>query len=270
MRPLLFEIEIFGHHLAFNGYGFMIGLALVTWAAFVRREALRLGEKKMAEGGTITLFILIAALFLGGKGLYFLTIAGDESSKASLETGFVFWGSILAATPAMYLRLKSLGVPIYRGLDIFAAATPWAHALGRIGCFLAGCCYGHRCTEDFPLAVVFHAGVGLHDLPLHPVQIYEALGLLLLFTFLWCWLRKRKSFDGQLFYTYFIGYSLLRCVTESFRGDPGRKFLFGGGDLGPGDRPSLGSISTSVFISLMMALVGVVFYLLRRRRCRRS
>lgn len=263
MHPVLFQFEFFGRPIAFNSYGLMIGISVVLWAHFVRQEAARLGYKRMAEGTTVTVLILVGALYLGGKGLYLWTIAGqDNLADENIQTGFVFWGSIIAATPAMIFRLKALKVPVLRGLDVFAAACPMAHAIGRIGCFLAGCCYGHHC--DNALAVTFEHGVGLNGVPIHPVQLYEMVLLTGLWIFLWYYLRPRKTFDGQLIVTYFIGYSILRCITESFRGDPGRKFVFGGEGLYPGDRPE--GISVSVLISFLMVLVGIGIYRFAKRR----
>ncbi len=263
MHPVVFELHLFGSSIPFNSYGLMIGLSLILWGHFVRQEAQRLGYQRMADGTTVTMLILVAALFLGGKGLYLLTIADtDAIDSANLQTGFVFWGSIMAASPAMYFRLRYLGVPVLAGLDVFAAACPMSHALGRIGCFLAGCCYGHRC-ENF-LGVTFNDGVGLRGIPLHPVQLYEFFGLTALFIYLWYYLRPRKTFDGQLLVSYFIGYSVLRCITELFRGDPGRRFIFGGEGLAPGDAPE--GISTSVLLSFVMVVVGLIIYRIAKRR----
>ena len=265
MSPILFEFELFGRTLSFNAYGLMVGLAFLTWAYLVRAEAARLGLKRMERGMTGTLVTLIASMFIGGKGLYALTVLGDDGVELDLEQGFVFWGAIIAATPAMIWRLKSLGVPILQGLDIFATPTPAGHALGRIGCFLAGCCYGHRCEQDW--AVTFDHGVGLNHVPLHPVQLYEAGLLALLFLVLRYVVRLRAKAHGEQVFAYFALYSLVRCLTEMFRGDPGRRYVFGGGMAAPGDPPD--GIATSVFISLAMALVGFVgWYLVRRRGAR--
>ncbi|MCB9832989.1 MAG: prolipoprotein diacylglyceryl transferase [Planctomycetes bacterium] len=265
MKPVIFEFDLFGRHLAFHSYGLMIGLAFLLWAWLCRRAARRDGELRLARGMTPSLMVLVAAMFLGGKGLYLLTVLGDDRAGRDLATGFVFWGAIIVATPAMILRLRALGVPVLRGLDVFAAATPAAHAVGRVGCFLAGCCYGHRC--DLPWAVTFREGVGLHDQPLHPVQLYEALLLVLLWLGLEYGLRPRRRADGELLFGYFAGYSVVRYVTELFRGDPGRRFVFGGADLAPGDPPE--GLSTSVFISAAMLLVGIVGFVLVRRRAGR-
>ena len=263
MYPVLFEWHILGRTVAFNSYGLMIGFSLLLWAFLVRREAERQGLQSMADGTSLSLIVLVAALFLGGKGLYLLTRWNDFlEGRVDLGTGFVFWGAILLAAPAMVWRLKALGVPVLKGLDIFALPTPASHALGRIGCFLAGCCYGHRC--DQPWAVTFHDGVGLRGVPLHPVQLYEAFLLMALFSVLWFRTRLRKTFHGQVLCTYFIGYAILRCITESLRGDPGRRFVLGGASVGPGDPPE--GISVSVFISLVMVVAGLLLYRWCRRR----
>jgi phosphatidylglycerol:prolipoprotein diacylglycerol transferase len=102
--------------------------------------------------------------------------------------------------------------------DFFAPALALGHAIGRIGCFFAGCCYGKE--SSLPWSVIFNdenslAVIGVH---LHPTQIYETIGNFLLFTFLKFYGRKKRR-TGMIFAVYLIIYSVLRFVVEIFRGD---------------------------------------------------
>jgi phosphatidylglycerol:prolipoprotein diacylglycerol transferase len=120
-------------------------------------------------------------------------------------------------------------MPLLAVLDVVAAPVALGHAIGRMGCFVAGCCYGK--PTSLPWGVTFTspvaeriAGTPLH-VSLHPTQLYEAgaefLNLLLLI-----WLGSRQRFTGQLIGAYFILYGIERGTIEFFRGDPGRTMMF--------------------------------------------
>ncbi len=263
LLPELFHFELFGRTLSVNGYGLMIGIGLVLWTWLVGKEARRLGLVSLQERTTSTLLVFIAALFVGGKGLYLLTLLGERAPDADdFQYGFVFYGGLLTAAPVMAWQSRRLGLGVLQGLDIFALPAPLAHAFGRLGCFLAGCCYGHRCS--LPWAVRFEHGRGLNGVFVHPVQLYESLGLLALFAVLWFFLRPRKRFDGQILFTYFLGYAALRCVTELFRGDPDRRILFADSPASPGDPPH--GIPLSTMIALVTALLCLLALFWLRRR----
>ena len=113
-------------------------------------------------------------------------------------------------------------MPTWKIADLVAPALALGHGFGRIGCFMAGCCYGKECA--LPWGATFHSeyahsltGIPLNE-TLHPVQLYESvlnfLNFLVLFTLL-----RRKKYDGQVFPFYIINYSVIRYFTEFFRGD---------------------------------------------------
>lgn len=266
MAPILFEFELFGRPFAIHGYGLMVGIAVVAWCAAAARESARLGNERLLRGNTVTCLMMIAAAYLGGKGLYWLTQVGQSDAEpGDGGTGFVFYGAVLLCIPALVLRGRMLGVSPWTMMDVFAVGTPLGHAIGRIGCFLAGCCYGHRC--DGPLGVEFPHG-GVPGVALHPVQLYEAAGNLAIWAWLFFRVRKRAAFPGQTTVSYLLAYAVVRTVTESFRGDPGRRFVFTDGVVGPGD-PPLG-ISTSVFIAALMAVGASIALVILVRRHRKA
>src|SRR5690606_22083781 len=113
----------------------------------------------------------------------------------------------------------------YQMLDIMAVTTCIVHIFGRIGCFMAGCCYG-KVTTGF-LGVVFSdpacKAKPLGE-PLHPTQLYEASFILIVMIFL-LWVRDKKRFHGQLFLSYLALYAVGRFSIEYVRGDIGRGFI---------------------------------------------
>jgi phosphatidylglycerol:prolipoprotein diacylglycerol transferase len=132
-------------------------------------------------------------------------------------------------------------------------------AIGRWGCFAAGCCYGKEWHG--PWAVTFtdqfaHDQVGTPlNVPLHPTQLYLSLNAFLIFLVLtWAW--RRRTYDGEIFWLYILLYAISRGVLEIWRGDLVRGFV------------PTGILSTSQFIGLVAALmsVGMMFYLSRRQR----
>jgi len=124
-------------------------------------------------------------------------------------------------------------LPIWKMADLFTPSIALGLFFARIGCFMAGCCYGRECGA--PLGVVFESQYA-HDLTgiplgkaLYPVQLFESglnfLNFLILFLIL-----RRRTFDGQVFTFYIMNYSLIRFFTEYFRGDHEEStFLIQGG-----------------------------------------
>ncbi len=133
-----------------------------------------------------------------------------------------------------------------------------AHAFGRLGCLAAGCCYGKATGTSF--GVRLHSELvdfSLRGVPLHPVQIYESLSLVILFVGL-IWVSRKKQFQGQVALTYFMVYPLIRSVVELFRGDLIRGFV-----IDPW-------LSTSQFISILVFVAAFLFLLFRLRKVRES
>ena len=109
-------------------------------------------------------------------------------------------------------------MPVWQVADILTPSLALGQAIGRWGCFFSGCCHGIK--TDLPWGITFSDPRSLAPLNtfLHPTQIYLSLNVLLIFAVL-IWMRKRKKFHGQLFWTYGILYSIGRFIIEYFRGD---------------------------------------------------
>jgi phosphatidylglycerol---prolipoprotein diacylglyceryl transferase len=146
--------------------------------------------------------------------------------------GFAFYGGLIAAALYSTHFIRKHRWPAGKVVDMAGWTITFGLAWGRMGCFLASCCFGAR--TDSALGVVFPGGSGasreqwqegllssyrLHSLPVHPTQLYEALGSLLVAAFAYFVLRPRKRFDGEVFCAAMIGYAAMRFLVEFLRRD---------------------------------------------------
>ena len=194
--------------------GFMVGL----WVAMRRAPSEGIQPEQVTDLGV---WLIISGM-LGGKLFHIIFFWNDfiaawhTEGLRSLREGFVFYGGFIVAslTAVAYARLKRL--PLAKLADVFAPAIALGHAFGRLGCFFNGCCYGKACA--FPWAVRFPPPHLMAGIPVHPTELYEALGLLAIFTGLTSGYRH-KRFDGQVWWLYVLSYGALRFLVEFFRGD---------------------------------------------------
>ena len=225
MHPVLAAIGRF--HI--YSYGVMIALGLLVGVFLARKQAAREGinPDKIID---ITFYLLLSALI--GSRLLFVLMNFDEYSDDPIrilkiwEGGLVFYGGLVPAVAVGLWYTKRIGLPLWQVTDIFAPCVAIGHAFGRIGCFFAGCCYGT--ASSLPWAVTFKDPRGLAPLgiPLHPTQLYSSVSLFLIFAFL-VFLRRRKQFHGQIFWSYVLIYSIARFFLEFWRGDPRGSVLEG-------------------------------------------
>jgi len=206
-------------------------------------------------------WVLAAVLFggyvLGGKAAFFIVewkgFAADPwGMLKDWDAGWVFWGGLLtailfgrfyqAAHNRLYPHEKIPYLPI---ADYFGAALPMGHWLGRIGCFMEGCCHGR--PADLPWAVRFTSPAAsvseeLIGVPLHPVQLYESAGVLAIclcnLLLVLPRIRAGKLRPGTAFLVYLTAYAVLRFFLEFWRGDERGTFLWPA--LSPGQWMSLG------------------------------
>lgn len=251
MHPVLFHIG----KLHVYSYGLMIAIGIVVGLFLARRQAVREGinPDKIVD---IAFYILLAAL-IGSRLLFVLTNFGEYFADPIKilkiwEGGLVFYGGLIPAVAIGIWYIKRLGLPLWQVTDIFAPSVAIGHAFGRIGCFLAGCCYGM--PSSLPWAVTFTDPRSLapQGIPLHPTQLYSSLGLFATFAFL-IWLRKRKTFPGELLWSYILVYSIVRFFMEFLRGDP-RGSVLGG------------LLSSAQAIGIPLAGISVVMFLYLRKR----
>jgi phosphatidylglycerol:prolipoprotein diacylglycerol transferase len=226
MFPVLFEVG----GLPIQSYGFFIALGYVAALLLTRRLASARGLSA-ADFSDLTFFCLLVGI-LGARALFVLTnltyYLGRPGEIFSFWSGgLVFYGGFLLVMPMLFLFFRFRGIPWRAGLDTLAPGLALGHAIGRIGCLAAGCCHGSYC--EYPWAIHLNTDLvepALRGAPIHPVQVYESLGLFLLCGWLLL-LGKRKPASGTVATAYVMGYALLRFGVEFFRGDSIRGSAFG-------------------------------------------
>jgi len=248
MHPLLFKIPIFGG-VEIRTYGFLVSLGFVSGILWVVRESKRLS---LDTDSVLDLIFWIIFSGIIGSRLNYLIITDPSriirepwSVIALWEGGLVYYGGLISAilVVLIYTKRKRLSLPVYA--DVIAPAVALGHAFGRIGCFMAGCCYG-AVAHGSAIAVVFPddpRGIAPPGIPLYPTQLMESLGEFLIF-FILVLIRRRKRFDGEVFSFYLVFYAILRFCVEFFRGDE-RGFIM------------RGILSHAQGISILLFVVGL-------------
>jgi phosphatidylglycerol:prolipoprotein diacylglycerol transferase len=256
MYPILFQFGRF--HIYAYGFFIVVGFAAATVLAVLK---IRKSNIKISfENATELFFYTVLSAYLGSRILYVLiNFDGFRQHPLQIfkiwEGGLVFYGGLFPAAVVAFCYMRRHGLPLWKLADLISPLIALGLSSGRIGCFLAGCCYGKE--TSLPWAVVFRNPDSLARLnvPLHPTQLYDAANGLALFFFL-SWMEKRKAFDGQIFWLFLLFYSMTRFFIEIFRGDP-RGFLFG--DL----------LSTSQAIGILLAIFSLFMLFYRKKRVQR-
>jgi phosphatidylglycerol:prolipoprotein diacylglycerol transferase len=306
--PVLATLRFGGRTIGVHSYGVLIALGLACGVALAYRE----GKRQNLDGGRVLdlAFWLIIAGLVGARLAYIIVNADDfaricagggmpgRSVGAVLadctralrvwEGGLVFYGGVLASAAFAFRFARREGWRPARIADLFAPALALGHAFGRLGCFAAGCCYGKEVggemTGNFgvrfpPGSVAFDQYVAAGLSPdgftprLHPTQLYEAFGELVIFTALLALRGRARSRPGVLLLAYLGLYALLRFVVEIFRGDYARRFVVGLDTprlaerlhLPPGE-PVLLSVGQLVSLVLMLAVGVALFRRWRQQR----
>ncbi len=227
------------------GYGLMIGIGFLV-AVLVGMYRAKRNDMKQEAILDIAIYCILAG-FLGGKILYVIVewqrfIQNPWGVLGS--SGFVVYGGIITGVLAgyIYCRIKKLSFAKY--FDLVMPEIAIAQGFGRIGCFLAGCCYGAKtdsfCGVIFPEGSMAPAGVKLL-----PTQLFMSAGDFLIALVLILYARKNKV-DGNIGAGYLILYGVGRFVIEFFRNDA---------------RGSVGALSTSQFISIFIVAIGIGLFI---------
>lgn len=224
------------------GYGFMIGLGIFLC---IMMGLWRAKKHNLSENAVLDIAIFgVVFGFMGSKLLYVL-VEFDQFVKDPLSVlgseGFVVYGGITAGviTAIVYCRIKKLRFLEY--FDLLIPCVALAQGFGRIGCFLAGCCYGRE-TDSF-LGVVFPdhclapAGVKLL-----PTQLFSSAGDFLIMGIL-LWYSKRAKHPGDVGILYMIMYAIGRFFIEMLRND---------------ERGAFGMLSTSQWISIFIIILAII------------
>lgn len=256
MFPQLFHIGSF----AVPTYGILVATGVLVGLWISVRNSARQGVKP--ENAWDFGIAVVLAGILGSKILYILldwkTYAENPKeifSLGTLQAGGVFSGGLIGAFVVAWWFLRKYKMPALATCDAFAPGLAMGHAIGRLGCFSAGCCYGKPTAHFWGITFtnpVANANAGTPlNIPLEPTQLIESAAELIIFGIL-TWMFARKKFDGQIFGAYMFLYGIARFLIEFLRGDPGR----GGPYFG-------GALSGTQLISIGLVFAGGLLWYLR-------
>src|SRR6185503_4596531 len=207
--------------LHIRSYGLMLAIAFLVGTWLGMREARRLGldEDKLIN---VILVVMLASV-LGARALYVMEHVSEfrrewGSVLALWQGGLTLYGGIVAGTAGGLMAARRFGMPMWTVADALTPSLALGAAIGRIGCFLNGCCYGR--PTRLPWGVVFppdsYAGLEFGNAPVHPSQLYFALAGFALFALAWA-LRKRFTVPGTLFWMFIVLFALVRIPLDMTR-----------------------------------------------------
>lgn len=265
MHPVLLRIGTF----ELPSYGILVACGIVAGLVVALRLAQRVDVSKDFVYDAV--FWVVLAGLVGGRLTYvaleWRMFLEDPLGTLFAKAGHVFLGGLFAGVLALVVLCRRRGVALALAADVLAPGLALGHAFGRIGCFLAGCCYGAPSRSwlavRFPKLVdargqiigswpfLDHLEQGLVSVsdnsscPVYPVQLFESAGNFLIFCGLLL-LWRRRRFSGEVAAAYLIAYALLRFSLEFFRGDAIRGVWAG--------------LSTSQWLSLCLLAAGLLVF----------
>ncbi|MEI7482293.1 MAG: prolipoprotein diacylglyceryl transferase [Elusimicrobiota bacterium] len=252
MHPFLLHLGGF----KLPAYGFMValGYSAAIFYLLKSRASFAITREQTAD----LVFYSALSGILGAKVVFAATywneLGPDLTSKLlyilkSFKYGFVFYGGFAAGAVAFFIYCRRHGLSFLKAADYFAPALALAHGFGRIGCFMAGCCYGRPSPGSFgvaftdPLSEIPQAYLGV---PLYPTQLIEAAGNFFIFGgIVWLSRRERPLPGGVILAAYMLAYSILRFLVEFLRGDDRGGAWLG---LSPAQTLSVIAASAAIFI----------------------
>jgi phosphatidylglycerol---prolipoprotein diacylglyceryl transferase len=230
MRPILFQIG----SVTIYTYGVLAATGFLTalWYTYRRAPRVGLDPNLVWNLGIYDILIALAVskvwMILSAWG-YYAANPREIFSMATFQSAGVFYGGILGGVLWIVLYTHFQKMSLLAVLDLAAPPVALGHAIGRLGCFAAGCCYGKPTL--LPWGVTFTNSVAEKvsgtplNVSLHPTQLYESFAEFLNFGLL-MWLGAKRRLRGQIVGAYFILYGIERGTIEFFRGDPGRTLMF--------------------------------------------
>ena len=259
MHPILFTI---GEKLTIYSYGLMIALGMITCVAVAY---VRAGKRYATDPDILFNCALIGIVsgMLGAKLTYWIVELLRDPKNFDFgwqiehfTAGFVIYGGLILGVLCCLFYVKKIKkMSFLRIFDIAVASIAIGQGIGRIGCFLAGCCYGAPIPEGhwlsfigviFPNEALCEAPAGVL---LWPTQLISAAGDLLLAAFL-LFYTDRERFAGETSVFYIGLYAIGRFLVEFLRNDP---------------RGTVGPFSTSQFIAIIMLVLAVALWFVFRK-----
>ncbi len=253
MHPILLKIG----PITIYTYGFMIAVGFMIGISLASRQA----QKEKIDPAIISdlgFYILISAIL--GSRLFFGIVYWRDFVDNPLriiriwEGGLIFFGGLIAATLTMLYFIRKKGLKLMQTLDILAPSAAIGQGIGRLGCLAAGCCFGKPTNLDWAITFTDPRCLAPIGAALHPTQILASADLFLIFGLL-CLVRRFKKFQGQIVASYLVFISIHRFFIEFLRGD----------DRGTVNM-LLANLSTSQFISIILFIIGVVWFFLGNKK----
>lgn len=246
--------EIFG--LKIYSYGFMIGIGIICAVLLFLKQGTKRGynEDKLFNATILTVILGI----LGGKILYIITewqlvIKDPSIIFREFGNGFVIYGAIFGGALGISIYCIKNKWSILEIGDLIVPGLALAQGFGRIGCLLAGCCYGAETSSA--IGIVFPEGsLAPAGVPLYPTQIFSSIFDFALALFL-LWYGNKNKENGKTLGMYMIIYSIGRFFVEFLRNDP---------------RGNVGALSTSQFISIFILIGGILLYNINKLKGRKE
>jgi phosphatidylglycerol:prolipoprotein diacylglycerol transferase len=254
-------------------YGVMLGSSLVIgW--FIAMTLAKQDGIDQQEAGTIYMWTAVWSI-IGSRLLWYFTTPTASIADIPMinQGGLVAYGGMIGGFLASVYCCKKRGIPLLQWADVAAPSVVLGTAITRVGCLLFGCDFGMK--TNLPWAITFPAhspawnehlrqhwipDTALRSLPVHPTQVYESLVGLFLFGLLML-IRKYRTFSGQVFLGWVIGYGILRPLIEQVRGDE---------DRGVADAASGFQLSTSTVIGFVSVVLGIGLLIVLLRKYRRD
>lgn len=231
-------------------YGAIVAVAFIT-AIWVTRRLAKQAELDVERVTNLAVYCGVAGI-MGAKLFMFLFDWSYYSANpreifsfSTMQAAGVYQGGLIVAVLTAFAYMWRQGLPRLTTADVFAPGVALGHGIGRLGCFAAGCCWGDKC--DLPWAVTFTkpaakelTGVPL-DVPLHPTQLYEFGGEIVIFGVLW-WYFHRRHRPGSVIGLYMVLYSIARFFVEFVRNH---------------EQPLITGLSLTQWISLVTLVAGL-------------
>jgi phosphatidylglycerol:prolipoprotein diacylglycerol transferase len=217
MFPELFTIG----PVTLHTYGLFIAIAIVVGILVTIRIGKRyeMNPQQVIDMG----FIMILSGIIGSRLVYVLINFSYYATRPVdifkiWQGGLVFSGGLIAVILVIVWYIRRNSYNIWQMGDLWSPAAAIGQGIGRIGCFMAGCCYGR--PTDVPWAVIFTdpQSIARLNIPLHPTQLYSSLSNFIIFIVLMI-LYGKKKFDGQILLWFLILHSTSRLFIERLRGD---------------------------------------------------
>jgi len=255
MFPDLFSIGPFTLHTygLFVAAGFLSGLV----------AAVKIGKSEgISPQQTMDMgFFMIAAAIVGSRLLYVLMnlsyyLERPLDMVKMWEGGLVFSGGIVCVILIVLWYTRRHGLGFWKTADIWAPGMALGQAIGRIGCFMAGCCYGKPTGSDWGVVFTDPRSLAPLNVPLHPTQLYSSALNFIIF-FILILLHRKKGFEGQVFLWLLVLHSTARLFVERFRGDD-RGMVFQNG------------MTVTQLVTLVILVGAIVALFIFKRRHTRS